>query len=66
MYVESTESKENYPFLLVSVRNSKNLLTYKQEKSTCLRIVHFNKNMFRAVCSPTVYHFRTSHPQVCY
>ena len=46
MYVESTESKENYPFLLVSVGNSKNLLTCKQEKSTCLCIVHFNKNMF--------------------
>ena len=70
MYVESTESNENYPFLLVNVRNSivnfVNFLTYKQEKSTCLCIVHFNKNMFRAFCSPTVYHFRTSHPQVCY
>ena len=43
MYVESTESKENYPFLLVSVRNSKNLLTCKQEKSTCLCIVHLTK-----------------------
>ena len=39
MYVESMESDENYPFLLVSLRNSivnfVNFLTCKQEKSTC-------------------------------
>ena len=49
---------KRYPFLPVSVRNNivnfVNLLTCKQEKSTCLYIVHFNKNMFRAFCSPTV------------
>ena len=47
MYVESTESNENYPFLLVSLGNSivnfVNFLTCKQEKSTCLCIVHLTK-----------------------
>ena len=49
MYVESTESNENYPgFLLVSLRNGivnfVNFLTCKQEKSTCLMcIVHLTK-----------------------
>ena len=49
MYVESTESNENYPgFLLVSLRNGivnfVNFLTCKQEKPTCLMcIVHLTK-----------------------